>query len=151
GVAHVAARTQRRGLPRPDGRSREGLHLMADVLQIDVIATAARTPLGLRSAPSAAALRAGINRLGEHPSLLDRLGKPMVAALDGKLDPAMPANDRFVTFAQHGLEELSEHLADAKPLPRIPLWVALPEIRPGFTERDAYEIHERLQRTTGLA
>jgi 3-oxoacyl-[acyl-carrier-protein] synthase-1 len=123
---------------------------MAGALQIDVVATAARTPLGLRSAPCAAALRAGINRLGEHPSLLDRLGNPMVAALDAKLDPTMTANDRLVTLAQHGLAELSETLGEAKA-PRIPVWLALPEIRPGFAERDAAEIQACVQRTTGLA
>jgi 3-oxoacyl-[acyl-carrier-protein] synthase-1 len=117
---------------------------------LDIVCTGVRTPLGLRSASSAAAYRAGINRLGEHPILIDRLGNPMVAALDAKLDPALSANDRFVALAQHGLAELGECLREAKPPPRIPLFLALPEIRPGFTEQDALEIKARLWNTPYL-
>jgi 3-oxoacyl-[acyl-carrier-protein] synthase I len=124
---------------------------MPIAVPVDVVATGTRSPLGLRSAPTAAAFRAGINRLGEHPFLIDRLGNPMVAAVDAKLDPALSANDRCLALAQHALRELSDTLGNADPRPQIPLYLALPECRPGFAQEDAAEIQARLQHTTGLA
>ena len=124
---------------------------MPIAVPVDIVATGTRSPLGLRSAPSAAAFRAGINRLGEHPFLIDRLGSPMVAALDAKLNPALSANDRCIALAQHALGELSDALGNANPRTRIPLYLALPELRPGFVREDAAEIEARLQHTTGLA
>ncbi len=120
------------------------------IAPLDVVCTGARTPLGLRSAPAAAALRAGINRLGEHPFLIDRLGNPMAAALDATLDPKLPPNDRLVALAQHALAEIAESLPDLAPGSRVPLLLALPEIRPGFAREDAAYVKARLAKTLGV-
>lgn len=117
---------------------------------VHIVATGVRTPLGLRSAPSAAAVRAGLSRLGEHPSLIDRLGEPMVAVLDSEIDPDVSGVDRFVALAESALRELFEHMSRLPPGSRVPVSLALPEVRPGFTDRDAAMIGDRLGRWTGL-
>ncbi len=51
--------------------------------RVRIVATGARTPVGLYSALSAAAaVRAGISRLAEHPFMIDQAGDPMPAAMD---------------------------------------------------------------------
>ena len=55
-------------------------------VSVHIIATGARTPLGLRAASSAATLRAGISGMGEHPFMIDQAGNPMPGALDAWLD-----------------------------------------------------------------
>jgi 3-oxoacyl-[acyl-carrier-protein] synthase-1 len=117
----------------------------------DILATGVRTPLGLRSAPSAAAMRAAISRLGEHPALLDRLGNPVPACLDPLLEAGVPMPDRLVAMAQHALLEIGESLADRRPSPSVPVFLALPEIRPGFTAQQAAYVRDRLATAQGLA
>ena len=55
---------------------------MENVIQI--VAVGSRTPLGLRSAPAAAAVRAGTTALDEHPFMVDSVGDPMPGALDSE-------------------------------------------------------------------
>lgn len=109
-----------------------------------IIATGVRTPLGLHSVPAAAAVRAGVSRLREHPTLLDRLGEPVVAAFDSQIDAGLSGADRFVSLAQSALREICEQLALVQPKALVPVFLALPEVRPGFSERDATEIGKRL-------
>jgi 3-oxoacyl-[acyl-carrier-protein] synthase-1 len=103
-----------------------------------IAAVGARTPLGLRAAPAAAALRAGISALREHPFMIDRLGDPMPAALDARLDPALMGTPRLLALAESALREACGPL-DGAPggVRRLPLYLALPELRPGFTDAEA--------------
>ncbi|HEY6556233.1 MAG TPA: beta-ketoacyl synthase N-terminal-like domain-containing protein [Polyangiaceae bacterium] len=110
-----------------------------------IVATGARTPLGLSSAASAAALRAGINRLGQHAFLIDRLGKPMVAAPDARLDPGVVGNPRLLALARSALDEACQFLREhASSLGPAPLHLALPEFRPGWSESDAASLGRQL-------
>ena len=115
-----------------------------------ILATGARTPLGLRAAPSAAAVRAGVSVLGHHPTWVDRLGEPMVGALDSQLDPDRAGPDRLMALAESALLELSEALPPSAAA-RVPLYLALSEFRPGFAKESAAEISKRVGRLNGFS
>ena len=101
---------------------------------VHIIAVGARTPLGLRAASSAAALRAGISSLGCHPFMVDRVGDPMPGALDHALDPGMTGPTRLVAMAESALREVCALLENSKGPPlRLPVYLGLPEYRPGLT------------------
>jgi 3-oxoacyl-[acyl-carrier-protein] synthase-1 len=102
--------------------------------RVSIIAAGARTPVGLYSASAAAAVRAGISRLAEHPFMIDQAGDPMPAAMDSRLDPALFGAQRFIELAKSALEEVTASRISA------PLYLGLPETRPGFTEQDAHAI-----------
>lgn len=117
-----------------------------------IIATGARTPLGVRAASSAAAYRAGISGMSEHPFMIDRVGDPMPGALDVQLDPSLMGPERLLVLAETALREACAPLKkDAQaPRLRLPLYLGLPEIRPGFTEQDAATVRSGLMRFEGL-
>lgn len=97
---------------------------------LEILATGARTPLG-RSAPtSAAALRAGIVRLREHPRMVDRTGEPFQVAMDQILAP-WRAEERMAELA---ISAVAEALAGARPPRRTRILLALPEPGPRFPE-----------------
>jgi 3-oxoacyl-[acyl-carrier-protein] synthase-1 len=106
---------------------------------VHIIATGARTPLGLQATPAATAVRAGITMLGEHPFMIDQVGDPMPGALDTQLDAALIGPERLLTMAETALREACAPLRnDTPPLhQRLPVYLGLPEPRPGFTDRDA--------------
>lgn len=118
---------------------------------IHIAATGTRTPLGLRSDACAAAVRAGISRLGSHPKWLDRLGEPMVAALDAQLDPGLPGPERMLALAEGALRDLFARAPKLRgAYAQVPVHLALPEARPGFTEQDAVTIGTRLAQLSDL-
>lgn len=119
---------------------------------VHIIATGARTPAGLASAPAAAAVRARISALGLHPFMVDQVGEPMPGALDALLDPAMFGPRRIIEMATAALHEACAPLARAvEPAPlRIPVFLGLPELRPGFTRQDAEAVRNALLRIEGL-
>jgi len=117
-----------------------------------IVATGARTPLGMRSAPSAAAYRAGISGMSEHPFMVDQMGDPMPGALDVQIDPGLMGPERLLALAESALGEACAPLgkdAQASKL-RLPLYLGLPELRPGFTERDAVAVQSGITRVEGL-
>lgn len=93
---------------------------------IIVAGVGARTSIGGDAPRSAAAVRAGINRFGEHPYLIDRGGDPMVIArpLEG-LDARSDARLASLTRAA-----ASDALAALRGRPCPSAAVALPEPRP---------------------
>ncbi|MCC7155143.1 MAG: hypothetical protein IT161_11255 [Bryobacterales bacterium] len=118
---------------------------------ISIVATGARTPVGLQAAPAAAAVRAGISRLGEHPYMIDQGGDPMPGALDPRLDPGMIGPQRLLALAETALREACEPLGDIPAFRlRLPLYVGLPELRPGFTPQDAQAVQSGLAGFEGL-
>src|SRR5262245_45485690 len=96
---------------------------------VRIVATGARTPLGLNAATSAAGYRAGLSAIGEHPFMIDAGGEPMSAALDGELDPGMMGASRLLALADAALEEACAPLEGSAAAGRLtlPIFVGLPE------------------------
>jgi 3-oxoacyl-[acyl-carrier-protein] synthase-1 len=117
--------------------------------KIYIVATGARTPVGLQAAP--AAVRAGISGLGEHPFMIDQEGEPMPGALDAHLDPTITGPRRLLGVAETALREACAPLdflsTSRQP---FPVYLALPEVRPGFSLKDAQEIRSGLTQIEGL-
>jgi 3-oxoacyl-[acyl-carrier-protein] synthase-1 len=90
-------------------------------------ATGARTPVGLDAPSTAAAVRAGISALAEHPVFVDQDGEPMRLACDALLAPDAPIGDRLAALASAALDELPAALSSGTLL-----LVCSPEPRPGL-------------------
>ncbi|MEM7437873.1 MAG: hypothetical protein AAF436_22185, partial [Myxococcota bacterium] len=103
---------------------------------VDIVATGARTPLGLSSEHSAAAARAGISRLREFP-FASATGELLVLAADSKLPFALEGKDRLLPMVQSVLDEVVSKLGDKAPRGGTEVLLALPETRPGFSDADA--------------
>jgi 3-oxoacyl-[acyl-carrier-protein] synthase-1 len=104
---------------------------------LELVALAARTPVGLVAETSAAAVRAGISKLEEFP-WVTRRGEPVVVAADTELDPGVRARDRVASLLAAVLDELAPLVSGLGV--GLELALALPETRPGFSERDAAEL-----------
>ena len=106
--------------------------------EVHLVGTGARTPLGLSAPSSAAAVRAGISGLGTHPFMVDRNGERMPGAIDVELDTGTPVPQRMIAMAETALREACRSLAevDTRQHVSMPIFVGLPEMRPGFSERD---------------
>ncbi len=113
-----------------------------------IVAMGARTALGLGPETSAAAVRAGISRVEEHPYLVDATGQPLRGAYDRKLDEDLPCLERMAALAEHALAQLVERLRLRSAL-SVPLLLALPETRPGFVAADEQQLERRLARARG--
>jgi 3-oxoacyl-[acyl-carrier-protein] synthase I len=79
-----------------------------------IVALAARTPVGLRAESTAAAVRARVSRIGDHPIFVDASGEPVRCGRDSLLDPALMGADRLVALARTALREAAEKLAGQK-------------------------------------
>lgn len=118
---------------------------------IQIVAVGSRTPLGLRSAPAAAAVRAGISGLDEHPFMIDCVGDPMPGALDAELDPTLLGPERLLALAETALREACEPLAERRSTTlQLPVFLGLSEIRPGFSPQDAENVRFGLGQFDGL-
>ena len=105
---------------------------------VHLVAVGARTPLGMNAAQSAAAYRAGINAMREHPFMIDRVGNPMLSALDSQLDPALNGPERLLALAEPAVREACAPLRRLGGLhQRLPLYLGLSEFRPGFAASEA--------------
>lgn len=110
-----------------------------------IVAVAARTPVGFTAEGTAAAVRAGVSRIREHPFMVDAAGDPLKCGLDSGLDAELFGASRMLELARHALAELAAKLAAQRPYPSpVRLLLALPEPRPGFTAEDANRIAREL-------
>lgn len=116
---------------------------------VHVVRVGARTPVGLRASTTAAAVRAGIVRINAHEALVDPAGEPLRAALDGKLDPKLLGGSRLAELVPWPLQEALEGLPPRDPRDPIPVLMALPEPRPGFTEGHEQLVHRRIAALEG--
>ena len=117
--------------------------------EVHIVGVGARTPLGLNAESSIAAVRAGIARIEEHPFFLDRQGEPVRLALDAELDPLLTGPERFTAIAETALQEVCTALAKKAPdLGNIPLFLGVPEVRPGWTKHDMQLVLDQLARKT---
>ena len=119
---------------------------------VHIVSIGARTPLGLRAAPGAAAYRAAISAMRDHPFMVDSRGDPMSVALDSQLDPKLMGAGRLLMLAVSALRECCAIFQEAPPLrnERLPIFLGLPEIRPGFTNADVKVIQSELSNINEL-
>jgi 3-oxoacyl-[acyl-carrier-protein] synthase I len=112
-----------------------------------VVALGARTPVGLTAETTAAAIRAGISRVGTHPFMLDGVGDGIRTAFDARLDPCVFGWKRLVTFCRSAVEETLGKLGKPDQV-AMPVWLSLslPEYRPGFSAADAQALVDSLRR-----
>ncbi len=119
--------------------------------KVDIVGVGARTPIGLKAAAAAAAVRARIVGLGVHPFMMDRVGDPMPGAVDPEIDPRIMGFPRLLRLAETALGDACAPLRTSRP-PQLalPLFLGLPEIRPGFTQEDAEAVRSGLSQVAGL-
>lgn len=113
---------------------------------IHIVAVGARTPLGFNADSSIAAVRAGISGVGEHPFIVDQKIEPVRMALDYALVPELMGPQRLIALAETALEEICNKL---KPVwanyRKIPLYLGLPEERPGWTGENKQVVRDGLR------
>lgn len=117
---------------------------------LHIVAVGARTPVGLTAESTAAAVRARISRITEHPILVDVRGEPVRMAQDGLLDPGLFGLPRIVALARSALDEVLGKLGSRAQGLRIALLLGLPELRPGWSEREVAAVQQELTLPLGL-
>jgi 3-oxoacyl-[acyl-carrier-protein] synthase-1 len=110
------------------------------------VAVGARTALGLTAESSAAAARAGISRIASHPFMLDASGEQLRCARDTLVEGL--GADRLIALATHALREVIEKVLGDRAAD-LPVLLALPETRPGFSPADAQRVVTALQKLPG--
>lgn len=99
--------------------------------ELAIIGCGARTPVGFHRRSSAAAVRAGISVIAEHPFMIDRFGKPVKVTRDAGLDPHLAGFERLLALAIPAAREALEPLAGAAGVPKVSIVVSTGEQRPG--------------------
>lgn len=100
-------------------------------MELAIIGCGARTPVGIDRRSSAAAVRAGISVIGEHPFMIDRFGEPMNVTRDAGLDPLLAGCERLLALAIPAAKEALEPLEGARAVPNVSVIVSVGEPRPG--------------------
>ncbi len=112
---------------------------------VHIVALAARTAVGLTAESTAAAVRAGVSRVREHPLLVDAAGDALRCGFDGAIAPNAFGAERMFALAGHALAELAAKLTDQRPCSApVRVLLALPEPRPGFSPQAATRLASRL-------
>ena len=101
--------------------------------EVYLCAVGARTPLGLDSASSAAAVRGGISAFSLHSVFVDKTGSPMQLANDAMLAPHVSLGERLAQLLVGALEELTEQASWSCSAQPVPCWIGMAEPRPGVT------------------
>ncbi|MCV2890305.1 beta-ketoacyl synthase N-terminal-like domain-containing protein [Ruegeria aquimaris] len=99
--------------------------------EIVIISAGARTPLGFSLPASAAAVRAGISVIGDHPFMIDRFGQPMKVTRDTALDPIASGIDREVDLATSAALEALKPVLENTKISDVTLMISTGEDRPG--------------------
>lgn len=112
---------------------------------VHIVASAARTPVGLTAESSVAAVRAGISRVDTHPFMVDIMGDPLRCARDGRLDPGVLGTERICALAKAALiESIAKLTRQQSYRSDVSVLLALPEARPGFSALAAKAVKEEL-------
>ena len=115
--------------------------------QVCIVGIGARTPVGLTAASSAASVRTAISAIGEHPWFIDKAGEKMCVARDAKLAPELYGVERFYALAKPAMEEallpfMQSDIHNTQMT--LPLFLGLPELRPGLPNNLEQELAFRL-------
>jgi 3-oxoacyl-[acyl-carrier-protein] synthase-1 len=115
---------------------------------VHIVAAGVRCAVGLTAERAAAAIRAGVSRIAEHPFLSDSADERVFCARDPMIDPTIRGPERLALLAQDALRQVAARLGEHR-LPRleVPALLALPEIRPGFDVDDANSVRRALARS----
>lgn len=109
------------------------MNFLAPSASIAIVGLGVRCAVGLTAPSAAAAVRAGISRLREHPYMLDKLGVPMRVAMEPTLDSSEQGAERFERLARPALwESLTPLLQSGSRLPVVHTLIGLPDPRPGL-------------------
>jgi 3-oxoacyl-[acyl-carrier-protein] synthase-1 len=98
---------------------------------IQIVALGAATPVGRNAPASAAAVRAGISGLAQHPFMIDSVGQPMKVASAPWLEFEMTWEERVAALLFPAMDEVLGSMRQFPGL-RIGLAVAIPASRPGL-------------------
>jgi 3-oxoacyl-[acyl-carrier-protein] synthase-1 len=109
---------------------------------ISVVGVGARTALGLTAAASAAAVRAGVTRIAEHPYMIDKAAEPYMVAMDSTLEEPRRIERLFVLLTS-ALDEALAGLGLPKEYP-LAVYLALPDESKTFTVADAQSFGRRV-------
>lgn len=99
--------------------------------EVVIISAGARTPLGFSLPASAAAVRAGISVIGDHPFMIDRFGQPMKVTRDTALEPFASGIDREVELACSAALEALKPVLENPSKPDMTIMMSTGENRPG--------------------
>ncbi len=113
---------------------------------VHVVAISARTPVGLTAASAAAAVRAGISRIREHPIMTCRNGEPVRAAFDAVIPPKLQGVQRLLALTSEPLRAILSAIPELSVADGLPLTLSVPEHRPGFTKQDEAKLVREVTR-----
>jgi 3-oxoacyl-[acyl-carrier-protein] synthase-1 len=99
----------------------------------------------MRADSTAAAIRAGISRVGLHPIFVDATGEFVRCGYDAALGSDLYGPARLVALGRAVLHEIALALtAGVRVLEAVPVLLALPDARPGLTASDLREVERAL-------
>jgi 3-oxoacyl-[acyl-carrier-protein] synthase I len=112
---------------------------------LEIVEIGARTPVGLLAETSAAAVRAGISRTSECPlTAVDAEGEPKMVAADARLGFTIMGVDRLIPLACSAIEQVLRKLGPKCATVPLDVLLALPEARPGMSDRSLATLVQRL-------
>lgn len=106
-----------------------------------IVSTACRCAVGLVPETAAAAVHAGIVRIGDHPYMVDHTGEPVRGAVEPTVPEDAHGTARLVALVTKTLTHLFERtpvLAQAQG--PVLVLLAVPEHRPGFGPPDEAQV-----------
>ena len=108
-----------------------------------ILSVGVHTPLGLYPESAAAAVRAGISRVVEHPYMVDRAGEPLRAGMVPGIE-GVTSVQRMEALARPAIAQaLEHHDLDAKN--PLPTFMVLPEPDASLTRDDLHGVCSRLR------
>lgn len=117
---------------------------MPDDEPIVIIGVGARTPLGLSVTTSAAAVRAGISLVQDHPFMVDRFGEPVKVCRDAFIELEVRGERRASELALVPALDALSVLRAAWRTESVWLILATGEARPGQAAGHAAAVYEAL-------
>lgn len=111
-----------------------------------IAAVGACTPVGLNAPSAAAAVRAGVTTFGAHPYMVDADGDVVMVAQVPGIDPYAPTLDRMTVLARTALREVIESCPALPRVAKLPVVLAVPDLRPGMDPNSANIVADAVAR-----